>query len=148
MRLSVASSRLFVLQNAVTPMSPRSATHANNVPRRAVSTTAVPTTSAASTEQLPVKYNTIARVTQVPHTFVNYSVTRPAVCQHCSKVMTPFRPAKHCRGELCSSVFLGFCWTEICSIRVSISVFLGVRCAEISLRVTVRFSPQVICTQP
>jgi len=73
--------------------------HGNNMPRRAVSTT-VPATGAS--EQVAVKFNTIARV-QVPHAFVNYSVTRPAVCQYCGKLMTPFRPAKHCKGVLVES---------------------------------------------
>lgn len=93
---SYSNDRL--LQNAP-PASPRSS-GGSSLPRRAVSTTAPPVSAAVSQKVPPIKYNTIARVIQVPHTFVSYNVTRPAVCQFCNKLMTLFRQAKQCRGVL------------------------------------------------
>jgi len=82
-----------LLQNA--PATSTRAFAGSNLPRRAVSTTVQAT---AAMEKLPAKFNTIARMVQMPHAFVNFNVTRPAVCQFCNKLMTPFRPAKQCKG--------------------------------------------------
>jgi len=84
-------------QNA-SPSSP-GAFSGNSAPRRAASAAAVH--GAAPAAKIPSKYNTLTteRVIKVPHTFVNYSVTRPAVCQHCNKLLTPFLTAKQCKGN-------------------------------------------------
>jgi len=78
------------------PTSPR-AFSGSNMPRRAISTT-VPHGTAGASEKPTNKFQTMPRLIQVPHTFVSYSVTRPAVCQFCNRLLTPFRPAKQCKG--------------------------------------------------